>query len=101
MRNIIFFTDSIDLILAVITLILAIKFVIRTEKELDKAAKLLVVAVSMSLIASALTMNKYLGIASDDLILVATSLLRLVFLASLIWALRIFIKIVNGCRDDK
>ncbi len=77
--------DAIGLLLAVTALFLAIKLVIRTEKELDRAAKFLLAASIVLTAANLTSVNDYLGgIIPNDVN-------RLIFHVSRIFALSFFI----------
>lgn len=53
--------DFIGLLLALVAVIMAVRLVLRTEKDLDKAAKFLLINAVVLVLANIMTVNSFLG----------------------------------------
>jgi hypothetical protein len=91
--------DVAGLLLAIICMAMAIKLVLRTEKELDKAAKSIFALSAVLVVANLTSINSHLGgIIPESVSLLAFHSSRILALFGLITALHFLIKITEKRR---
>ena len=89
--------DAIGLLLAIVVLFSAIKLIMRTEKELDRASKFLLATAVVLTLANLSSVNDYLGggVIPNDANLVIFHISRVLALAFFIFAVRSLIKMTE------
>ena len=91
--------DAVGLLLAIISTAMAIKLVLRTEKELDKAAKFMLAFSVILVLANFTSINDYFGgIIPGDINRIIFHISRVASLFCLIAALHFLIQITEKRR---
>lgn len=90
------YIDAVGLILAIVAVIMAIRLVIRTEKELDIAAKFLLGNAIVLVLANLASINDFFGgIVPDNINRIIFHSSRIIALICYIVAMRYLIKITE------
>jgi hypothetical protein len=90
------FIDAVGLVLALTAVVMAIRLVIRTEKELDKAAKFLLVNAVILVLANLASINDFFGgIVPDSTNRIIFHSSRVLAIICYIFAMHYLIKITE------
>lgn len=90
----------INLVLMVVTIGLLIKIILRTEKGLDLAFKLLIISPVVLLLASFLQMDKIVGVFAKEYAQIVFYGSRFIANVAFLLACIVFLKTISKCKEN-